>query len=379
MAASNRRSARKMKLLVSFAFLCLTGSSLSAQNSFDDFTSLSASATAARQANNVPHAIERYRQALKLNPKWDEGWWFLGSLLYDTDQYANARDALVHFVQLHPDAAPGLGLLGLCEFETGDYAHSLENIERSLTVGAANSPEMDRVLQYHEAQLLTRTGDFDKAVQKYSALLRSGAQSPSLLASVGLAALRTPLLPKDIPAGQQDIFVLAGKASVYIMSGDIQNAHDALVTLVERYPKTPNVHYLYGVFLLGSNPADAAEQFQAELGATSSNPTAAAMLAWVLLRRGDFRIALPYAEKAATGEPKSSIAQFVLGRLLVETGSVPSGIEHLQIAEKLDPAFLESHLSLATAYSRIGRIQEARRERQTSFEMTKEANGAVQP
>src|SRR5947209_7114325 len=75
------------------------------------FEELSAKATAAREANNLPEAVRLYREALELNPKWQPGWWFLGTILYDANDYSGCRGALEHFVELKQDAAPAWGIL----------------------------------------------------------------------------------------------------------------------------------------------------------------------------------------------------------------------------------------------------------------------------
>src|SRR5579875_675141 len=116
---------------------------LAAQNT-ENFEDLSARAAAAREANDIPQAVQLYRQAVGVRPRWEEGWWFLGSMLYDSDRYAEGRDALAHVVELDPRAAAAWALLGLCEFETGDYAPSLEHIRRSLGAGSP-APQMEEV------------------------------------------------------------------------------------------------------------------------------------------------------------------------------------------------------------------------------------------
>lgn len=350
-----------------------------AQTSTSSFEELSSRATAARERNDLSQAVQLYRQALQLNPKWQEGWWFLGSLSYDSDQYAQGRDALRHFVELNATAAPGWGLLGLCEFETGEYTRALADIQRSLSLGGSHEAQMDQVLRYHEALLLTRTGDFDKALQKYAGFVRAGAMNASLFPAIGLAALRTPLLPTDIPAAQQDLFLTAGKAASYTMAGDLKNAEESYRDLLARFPNAANVHYIYGCFLLASDPARAMEELRLELQTTPSNAAAGSILAWMLFRDREFKTALPYAQKAAEQAPGFPMAQLMLGRLLVETGAVERGLEHLKTAEKMDPDDVEVHLALATAYSRIGRTQEARHERQISLNATKEPSPVAQP
>ncbi len=114
-------------LAVFLAALCVAPSRAA---TFED---LSARATAAREANNLSEAVKLYRQALALSSKWQAGWWFLGTILYDTNEYTGCRDALSHFVELKTDSAPAWGILGLCEFQTGDYARSLKHIDRSFS------------------------------------------------------------------------------------------------------------------------------------------------------------------------------------------------------------------------------------------------------
>lgn len=342
------------------------------------FEELSARATAAREANQGREAVELYRQALALNPKWDEGWWFLGTILYDGDQYAAATEALTRLVRLQPNSAPALGILGLCEFETGDYEDSLAHIQRSLTGGTLNQPQMEQVLRYHEAMALTRSGKYDEALQKYGWFLRGAMPNPSLLKGMGLATLRRPLLPEQIPASQGDLFLKAGEAAVYVMTGQVAQGQGVFRDLAQQFPDVPNVHYAYGLSILAGDPNGAVQQFRNELAVDPDNGDAGAMLAWILLRRSEYKDALPIAEKAAAEEPHSAIAQFVFGRLLVESGETEKGIARLQSAEQLDPKFLETHLSLVTAYSRTGNMEEARRERVLAVNISKETGRVVQ-
>ena len=344
-----------------------------------DFHHIAEQATAARNANDVPHAINLYKEALRVNPRWDEGWWFLGSLLYDSDRYSEGRDALTQFVKLQPNAGAAWGLLGLCEFETKDYASSQTHIAQSLAVDGHIAPQMEAVLRYHQAMALNRSGEYDKALQSYIWFLSHGAPNDSILLGMGLATLRSPLIPEEIPTGQRDLFRLAGTAASYTLSNDPINAKQAFDQLVARYPSAPNVHYARGLTLIAKNTDEALDDFKRELQISPSNADAATMIAWILIRDGEYRQAAPFAETASHNAKNSAIAEFVWGRTLVETGQVDSGIQHLQHAETIDPSFLEAHLSLVTAYSRKGLTAEAQRERKISFQMTEGQSGVVRP
>lgn len=337
------------------------------QQSGPAFADLSARATGAREANDTARAIELYRQAVQLNPKWEEGWWFLGSLSYDSDQFAQAREALRHVVDMDAKAAPALALLGLCEFETGDYAVSLEHIQRALA-GELNEPQMETVLRFHEALLLTHAGQFNQALEKYGWFVKQRVQNPELVTAMGLAALQSPLFPNQVEADRKEVYETAGTAVYLNLSGDYRNAAATYNKLVATYPNTKYVHYAFGCFLLGVSPELGIQQLRDELRLSPSSAAVNSMLAFALLERGDRDLALPYAKKAVDEQPDSELAQYVLGRALSEKGD-REGIQHLELAEKLDPGDLQPHISLATAYSRAGRPLDARHEREKSIQL----------
>jgi tetratricopeptide (TPR) repeat protein len=351
-------------LAISSRFCC-------AQAPPPSFSDLASKAAAARDANDAPGAIELYQQALRLNSQWSDGWWFLGSLQYAAGDYPAARDALSHYLELTPNAAPALAMRGLCEFEIADYPASLKDIERALALGAANQPRNEKILRYHEALLLTRTGRFEDALRSYAFFTREEDSNPELMLALGLAGLRTPLLPKELRADQQGLYISAGKAAFELMRRDNDAARVEFQHLFERVPPVANAHYLYGYLLYATDPDQAAVEFKKELDINPSNAVAEVMLAWIPLMQNDGDDALPHARKAAAEDPTLSSAQLVLGRALTETGETKDGIEYLERTAQLQPDNLEVHLALAKAYSKSGRKEDARRERLLCLEMTK--------
>src|SRR5215475_11254936 len=51
------------------------------------FTNLKSRAEKASHENRLDEAAHLYGQALRLRPRWADGWWSLGTLEYDRDQY----------------------------------------------------------------------------------------------------------------------------------------------------------------------------------------------------------------------------------------------------------------------------------------------------
>jgi tetratricopeptide (TPR) repeat protein len=331
---------------------------------------LIAQASAARMQNDVPRAIELYSQAVERNPKWPEGWWFLGSLQYGTGAYIPARDALSHYIEMTPNAGPAFALRGLCEFETGEYPQALADMQRGISLGAANQPRNEQILRYHEALLLTRLRNYPAALKAYSFFAKKGVSNPELLAAIGLAGLRMPLLPKDVGAEERELVSAAGEAAFRFLAGDETSAAQAFQELFQRFPQASNAHFLYGYLLFATDPDAALPEFQQELKVAPSNADAEVMTAWALLLRNAAAEALPYAQRAADQEPMLPSAQLVLGRSLMETGDLKGGMEHLEKALQLEPDNLETHLALAKAYSESGRKEDARRERILCLQLT---------
>src|SRR3954465_3936265 len=107
--------------------------------SFDD---LAARAQNAMELDRVPEAINLFQRAVKLRPDWAEGWWHLGTLLFDSGHFLDARAAFVHFVaQEHRQQGPGYGMLGLSEFHLKRYASALAALERCIRLGLGNNAD----------------------------------------------------------------------------------------------------------------------------------------------------------------------------------------------------------------------------------------------
>jgi tetratricopeptide (TPR) repeat protein len=359
-----------------YVLLSATGAAARAQQTTESFDTVAASAVAARDSNDIPRAIRLYIRAEQLNPGWTSGWWSLGLLQYSTKSWSDARNSFTHYMELSaegtPTVAQATALRGLCEFETADFPESLVDLERSLKLGATSDAQSATLIRLREAQVLTRLARFEEALDVYGSLARAvlpSQRGPEWNLGVGLAGLRSPQLPADVPASQQILFAMAGDAALLFMSGDEVGGRRAFSDLLQRFPDAVNAHYFYGSLISPNDPDGAVAEYKSELEIGPANVTAAAMLARVLLYQGKPAQALPFAQKAESEDPDSPAAQLVLGRSLAETGDLPAGIAHLEKSLQLQPDYLETHIALATAYSSSGRQQDARRERLKSLEM----------
>jgi tetratricopeptide (TPR) repeat protein len=328
----------------------------------------------AREAGRLDEALDLYGKALQMRPDWAEGWWFAGTILYDKDRYADARDAFRNLVALEQKRAPAWGMLGLCEYQTREYDRAVNSLQRGRSLGLADNPEIESVVRYHAALLYIRFEQFEVAFDILSEFVREGRESPKIIEAFGLTMMRMPFLPHELPSDKREQVLIAGRAGFDMAAHRRDAAQKSFDELLARYPDAPNVHYVHGVFLLSQDSDAALEEFRRELKISPSHVPSLLQMAFEYLKRNDHEAALPLAEKAAQLAPKMYPARNVLGRVLLELGQVDRAINELEEGARLAPNVPEMHYALARAYTRAGRKQDAARARETFQRLEKLRN-----
>ena len=318
----------------------------------------------ARLAGRLDDAVIMYSNALRIRPTWPDGWWYLGAIHYDRDQYAQARDAFGTLAELEPKRGPVWGMLGLCEFQTGNYERSVIALQRSRSIGFDGNKELESVVRYHAALLYIKFEQFEIAYEILREFLLIGNQGPKIIQAFGLTILRMPVLPNSIPADKSEEVVLAGQAGASMAARRLEEARKSFSELVERYPNDPNAHYSHGVFQLSQDADLAIKEFKRALELQPLHQPAMVQMAFEYLKRDQYNDALPLAERAVQLAPKMYPARNVLGRVLLELGQTDRAVKELEEGVRLAPSSPEMHFALARAYTRAGRKQDADRERE---------------
>ena len=176
------------------------------------FAQVSKQAGEAREQERLEEAAQLYREGVRLRPDWKEGWWYLGTMFYDQDRYEEARVALRRFTVLDPKVAAAWAFLGLCEYEAKAYDQSLAHLQQATALGLDANSQLHTVTQYHAALLLTRSGKFEGALEILMRLGERGADMPSVVEAAGMAGLRKPLLPAELPPTERELVLQAGRA-----------------------------------------------------------------------------------------------------------------------------------------------------------------------
>ena len=367
------------------ARVCLLGVVLMAIPAFStDPTSIEQIAKQAERAQNsnqLNQAIDLYQRGVRLEPTWSEGWWAIGTLLYEQDRFPEARAAFRRFVAVSPKPGPGYAFLALCEYETKDYGQALRHFRAWSSRGWSGTMELIDVATFHFALLLTREGKFIEALYLLAGEAEKSHSGATLIEAMGLASLRMRMIPEDYPPEQREMVWLAGKSAFYAAAHPpvYPLAEEYAARLVQHYNDRPNVHYYVGTLwkFESKNDEDVAQQFQQELAISPRHAPAMIELARVELEDNRVDDALTLAKNACDLEPENSEAHRVYGQVLMNLKRYEDSARELEAAKRLAPDSAPVRFQLATVYRRLGRAQEAERE-SAAFDLLKDKQMVIE-
>ncbi|HET9802818.1 MAG TPA: tetratricopeptide repeat protein [Candidatus Acidoferrum sp.] len=324
---------------------------------FDD---LVARAQKAAAENRLEEATALYTRALALRPKWEEGWWSLGTIAYDQDQYRRAAVAFSKALALNPRNGSAHAMLGLCQFELHQDQLALGNLLAAEKFGIVKDQQLRHVTLYHLALLQLRLGKFGAARESLAQLVRDRVETKEIPHGMGLAALliRAKDAPADGTPGAQ-VVDQVGQAEVLLFSNQFDLAKQIYDRLAADFPDYPNLHFAYGRFLLETHETDAAvQEFQLELKRDPKHVNSMLEIA-MALQLVDPGKGLAFAEKASKLAPQLPLAHYLVGTLRLNSGDAEGAIPELEIAKRSFPEESGVHFALGNAYSRVGRKTEA--------------------
>jgi tetratricopeptide (TPR) repeat protein len=374
---SNNQNAL-LRCFLTLTIFALVVNHVSARQVSPTARDLATRAEQARLANRADEAVTLYRKALSARPAWVEGWWALGTLLYDGDAFAEAAVAFRKVTSLDPKRGTAWVMRGLCEYALGNHDQALTHIQRGRGLGVSADPQFRHVMLYHEGVLLLGRSEFERAQETLGLLAADGVESDELMLALGQAVLRIrPSGSNDSESADAEIVRRAGRAEHLAAQKKFDDAQREYERLATDFPTSRNVFYALGrYFAANSNPDQALAAYDRELGNSPDHVPARLGIA-AILAETDPAAALPYAEDAVKLNPRIPLGHYILGSLLLHTDQTARAIAELETAEqsvKDDPGV---YYALARAYARAGRTQDAARARTVFKRLTEERQRAA--
>jgi tetratricopeptide (TPR) repeat protein len=143
---------------------CFPSAAMRAQSQDNEVTpevqQLYAQAQAAQQRQDIPAAIEKYRQMIRLAPHLAAAYNNLGRLYFNQHDYGHAAQTLAQGLKLNPDMPTASAMLGMSYLQAGQVQKAEEPLETALRA----NPK-DAVVQISLAKVLIRLYKYDEAVK----------------------------------------------------------------------------------------------------------------------------------------------------------------------------------------------------------------------
>jgi tetratricopeptide (TPR) repeat protein len=212
--------------------------------------------------------------------------------------------------------------------------------------------------------LFTRFEQYDESMGLLSETVNSGVCDDATVEAAGLAAVRMPLLPSEIPPDRRKMIRLAGSGFCALQLGQRDDAEKLFSQMVTAYPNEPGAHFLFGTFLMTARPEDGIRELRRELEISPFHVPARLRLAEGYLRDEKIDQALPLAGEAVKIDPGDASAHMVYGEALAAKKDLSGAIRELEMARGQAPQMVRVHWDLVRTYTAAGRAAEANREKE---------------
>jgi tetratricopeptide (TPR) repeat protein len=271
------------------------------------------------------------------NPKAADLQAELAKAYYHQRQFQKALPHFESAYQQNPEDGETAQLFGLCLYSLGRYEDAILPLEKT----GSRLPHGEIDTPYLLGTCYLKTQQWEKAREAFAKLFHTAEASPLGYLMLSKMMVRQHLEDRAVP--------------------ELEKA-------LELDPRLPMAHFLLGeIYLYRSKSQLALTEFDKEL---EINPTV-----WLVY----WRLGDAYARLEKYDEAEKALKQAIwlnetftgpyilLGQIELRKGDLELAVGFLEQALKLDPRNYYAHYSLARAYQRLGRTEEA----QQHFEMTK--------
>jgi len=323
-----------------------------------------AAASKAEAAGDSAGAVAALERGLKIDPNWKFGLLKAGRLLYQTEQYAAARSYLTRLTQVDNSLATAWALLGMCEFQLGDYRAVIEHIDRADRLGIPEQSGFRGSAGINMGLAYVELGDYEAAIELLNKLVPSKEprKREQITTAFGYASMHLSL-KATLSSEEAAVLHRLGEAYYLSAAGDRRGARAVLADLIKQYPKATALHFVYANLLMYWSDFEAANlEFRAELANDPESYPARLGLAYVAVHGEEAPESLRWATEAAPMRPDLYQSHFYLGQLLLRHDQAKEACAELEAACRLAPAQSGVRYWLAKAYRALGRIADAERE-----------------
>lgn len=311
-------------------------------------------------------AAKEFAAVVALDPNNIDAQANLGVLLFFQKDYAQAEPHLRKAVEQQPGLTKIRALLGMCERNLGE--NDLARTDLQAVVDQLKEPSVRLEAGMELIELYTAEQDLPKAAAVVEVLRQSAPTDPRILYAAyriysdlaGEAMLDLSVAAPE--SGQMHQAIAHELGRERDIPGAIANFRKAIAI----DPNLPGIHFELAEALRASPDlklrAEAEQEYKLAVAANSRDEKSLARLGDIAVEKDDFDGAIAYYKRALTLVPGDSDATLGLAHVYIEKDESASALPLLEPLVAADPTNVIAHFRLSTAYRKLKRTTEAKRE-----------------
>lgn len=360
---------RAKNKLISLLLLCLVAIPAFSQTGLSHQQQLASHTRLAQQylkERRPELAVPEFQAIIALDPKNLDARGNLGVLYFFRGDYAQAVPQLHAALKLKPELWKLQSLLGLSERRLGNDHDGRADLEAAFPhlEEAALKIQVGRDL----IDSYSSTGNLDKAASIASTLLKIQPTDPSLLYTAyrlysdlaGEAMLDLSVAAPE--SGQMHQAMAHELARERDIPGTIANYRKAIAI----DPNLPGIHFELAEALRASPDlklrAEAEQEYKLAVAANGRDTKSLTKLGDIAVEKDNFDGAVAYYKQALALAPGDADATLGLAHVYIEKDESASALPLLEPLVAADPTNVVAHYRLSTAYRKLKRPEDAKRE-----------------
>lgn len=311
-------------------------------------------------------AAKEFAAVVALDPNNIDAQANLGVLLFFQKDYAQAEPHLRIAVEQQPGLTKIRALLGMCERNLGE--NDLARTDLQAVVDQLKEPGVRLEAGLELIELYTAAQDLPKAAAVVEVLRQSAPTDPRILYAAyriysdlaGEAMLDLSVAAPE--SGQMHQAMAHELGRERDIPGAIANFRKAIAV----DPSLPGIHFELAEALRASPDlklrAEAEQEYKLAVAANSRDEKSLARLGDIAVEKDDFDGAVAYYKRALALVPGDSDATLGLAHVYIEKDESASALPLLEPLVAADPTNVVAHFRLSTAYRKLKRPADAKRE-----------------
>lgn len=315
-----------------------------------------------QQGGDLRKAEEIYRQILQVDPNHADALQLLGTIAFQTRHFDAAIDLINRAIQAAPGHAPFWYNLGVIHKEMGVTDKAVECFRRALEIAPTHFDALTNLAGLHHA-----TGSQAEAAAHYEAALQLKPDSPDTLNNFGILHYEQNRLDEAIACYERALALSPARADILnnlglalMDKGQVQEAANHYRRALEFDPALAETYNNLGYALrVMGFPEQAIAHYRQAVALCPNHAEAWNNLGAALFALESLDDAIAAYHRALDIRPDFAMALNNLGLALQQRNELDEAIIVHQRALECHPGLAEAHSNLSLAYTRQGKRQQA--------------------